>query len=252
MGRQQRPEADASSRRGGSGEPSRQPRSGSPEPGSSATPAPGGQGAAEGKRRSPRPGAAEPFTHTAGGRRPPSPRAGARTQLAVFPGRNIHSQGDRSSFFAAAPKATESPGRTWEEEPGRRRRLPGRTGCAATSGARAPRGSRAGVRTQMHRPLLGRRGTQRLRPPRPGPPPAPAPAPAPARPADPERADPERARSAGTRRAGRGRAHPSVRGGPSPSLGVAFAAPPAPSLLLLSPHCDSSQRESGGGRRTEK
>lgn len=88
------------------------------EPGSRATPASGDRGAEERKRRSPRPGAAELLTHIAGGRRPPSPRAGAHTQLAVFPGRNIHSREDRSSFFAAAPEATESPGQTWEKEQG--------------------------------------------------------------------------------------------------------------------------------------
>lgn len=175
MGRQHPPEADAKSGRGRQREASEQPSSGSPEPGSSPTPAAGTRGPGE-KGAQPTPaGRRALYSH---GRRAAatfSPEFGAHAQLAVFPGRNIHGKEDAPSF-AAVLTAAAIPGPTWESErAGQEAESPRRTGRArpaepplpacvrrGSGGALWPRGRPA--RKQRSGSPFGRRGTHRLLP----------------------------------------------------------------------------------------
>lgn len=222
-------------------------KSGAGEQRNSGVGGPGGRG---GKAAEPTPRGGRALHSHGCGRRPPSPRAGAHTQLAVFPGRNIHSQEDRSSFFAAVAKATES-GPDLGEGAG-----PDSGGCPGGRAAPPPVEpallaclGRGFARRCTDLSLAGEaRTASSLR-----------------GPAllflmfPPPRAPRTGSRPTRTRRGRQGqargawRARPSVRWGSSPSVGVAFAAPPAaPSLLLLSSQCDSFQREGDGGTQTDK
>lgn len=162
MGRQQRPEADANSGRGGSGEPSRQPRAGSRSPGAARLrrPGTGGPRRESGGAHAPGRPSSSLTSLAGGGHLLPAP--GRTHNLLSFPDGTSTAEKTvlPSSLLPLKPQRARA--RLGRRSRARLRRLPKRTGCAATSGARAPRVSRAGARTQMHRPLFGRRGTHRL------------------------------------------------------------------------------------------
>ena len=263
MGRQHPPEADASSGRGGQGEPAGSTAQEVRSPGAAQLRRP------ERKERSPRPGAAARGTHMAGGRRPPSLPAPGRTHnLLSLPG---GASTVRETVLPSSPRsltAAEPPGPTREGEQGpaaggelredaRRRRPCSPAPRGSPAAARAERCGRAPgsvARGRRSGSAFGRRGTQRLLPSAARP--SSLSCPLPSRPPGPG-ADAARARrgKAGTlpaRGAGRGGARGRRAPGSPPTPRAAVWAPPAPRPLPPSWPRDSFQRESGGGRETEK
>lgn len=261
MGRQHPPEADAKSRRGGRGEPSQHPRSGSPEPGSGTTPASGEERPRRERSGAHARGAASALlTWLAGGSQLLSPGRGAHTTCCLS--RAEHPQPKPVLPSSPLSLTARRRARLGRGSGGCLRRLSGSTGCTATSGARAAHVSRGGsaegcgragrrARTQMHRPLFGRRGTHRLLPPLPGPPLFLVPSP---------RAQRTQSRQTGVAarlarrsgRAGRGGVHPAVRWGPSPPTPHPRRRTSLPGSPSREPPPASFERESGGGRPTEK
>lgn len=222
------PSADAA---GGRAEPAAPLRKSGARGGTS-PPAPGAEPGG-----SPRPRAGERCTHMAGGRQRLLSRAGARTQLAVFPGRSIGGRRDRP------PRCPQPPPRRRPLGGGPRRGLSGAARAArAASGARRrrwrwPRGARL-ARGGAELRLAGeaRAASSGRRPP---PPPVPSrPLPLPSR---PRPAPPRPSRPAGPQRTDPGRAR----------LSAGVQAPPAPGEAPASPSRGSVRGADPQRRRGE-
>lgn len=243
MGRQHPPEADAKSGRGWQGEPTDPPSSGSPEPGSSPTPARGREGARE-KAAEPTP-TGQPsalLTWLEGGGSLPSRVPGAHTTCCLSRAGTSTENQTALPFFASVPNGRRAPGpnlksKSWQEAEGLQKR-PGtsgdphsrRVGGGGSGGAPWPRAG-AGDRTQRSGSPFGRRGTHRLLPSaaRPSSLQSPPLAPRELR-ADRPRTHRGRSWSAGRGVGSGGR--PAIRAGRGPPPEAAFAAPPlAPSPL---------------------
>lgn len=122
MGRQHPPEADASSGRGGQGEPAGSPAQEVRSPGAAQLRRPEKKGAEPAPR-----GSLARDSHGWRAAATFSPGAGAHSQLAVSPGRSIHGTQDRPSLFAAVPNSRGAPGPDagGRAGAGSRRRAPG-------------------------------------------------------------------------------------------------------------------------------
>lgn len=141
MGRQHPPEADASSGRGGQGEPAGSPAQEVRSPGAAQLRRPekkGAEPAPRGSRARDSHGWRAAATFSAG--------AGAHSQLAVSPGRSIHGTQDRPSLFAAVPNSRGAPGPDagGRAGAGSRRRAPGGRAAPPPVQPRFPRLSGGG------------------------------------------------------------------------------------------------------------
>lgn len=172
----------------------------------------------------------------AGGRRPPSlPGPGSVHNLLSFPGGTSTAQKTAlpSSLLTHPPQRVRA-GLGGERGPGsggspggRAAPPPAEPALLACLRRRLGRSAGRGARTQMHRPLFGRRGTHRLLAGLPSPPLSPVPSPRAPR-TGAHRPGTRRGRRGPFRRAGRGRAPPPAGVQPATPRGGGFRGSPSP------------------------